>query len=104
MCMPPFEQKYELKGLKVLAALDTKTDENNNVAISVDTNKSSIKVATSNVIDTSKTKIQQAPTPKEEGFLSFLIIAFLGGLIAVITPYVFPMLPMTVSFFTKKRI
>jgi thiol:disulfide interchange protein DsbD len=32
----------------------------------------------------------------------FLIFAFLGGLIAVITPCVFPMLPMTVTFFTKK--
>ena len=105
MCMPPYDQKYELKGLKVLAALDAKTTEKNNVAKSVDTNKSNIKVATSNVIDTSKSKakIQQAPVPKEEeGFLSFLIIAFLGGLIAVITPCVFPMLPMTVSFFTKK--
>jgi thiol:disulfide interchange protein DsbD len=32
----------------------------------------------------------------------FLIFAFFGGLIAVITPCVFPMLPMTVTFFTKR--
>lgn len=30
------------------------------------------------------------------------ILAFLGGLIALFTPCVFPMIPMTVSFFTKQ--
>ncbi|MCK5372695.1 MAG: sulfite exporter TauE/SafE family protein, partial [Cyclobacteriaceae bacterium] len=32
--------------------------------------------------------------------LSFMIIAFLAGLAALFTPCVFPMIPMTVSFFT----
>ncbi|MBX2899092.1 MAG: thioredoxin family protein [Cyclobacteriaceae bacterium] len=32
----------------------------------------------------------------------FLLIAFLGGLAALITPCVFPMIPMTVSFFTGR--
>ncbi len=31
-----------------------------------------------------------------------LITGFLGGLLALLTPCVFPMIPMTVSFFTKK--
>ena len=31
-----------------------------------------------------------------------LILGFLGGLIALITPCVFPMIPVTVSFFTKR--
>ncbi len=34
--------------------------------------------------------------------LSFMIIAFLAGLAALLTPCVFPMIPMTVSFFTGK--
>lgn len=38
----------------------------------------------------------------QKSMLGFLIFAFLGGLIAVITPCVFPMLPMTVTFFTKR--
>ncbi len=33
---------------------------------------------------------------------SIFIIGFLGGLIALITPCVFPMIPLTVSFFTKR--
>jgi len=39
--------------------------------------------------------------PLGEGFLSFLAIAFLAGLGALVTPCVFPMIPITVSFFSK---
>jgi thiol:disulfide interchange protein len=37
---------------------------------------------------------------KKESFLGFFILAFLAGLAALLTPCVFPMIPMTVSFFT----
>jgi len=39
----------------------------------------------------------------EEGnnFLSIFLLGFVGGLIALLTPCVFPMIPLTVSFFTK---
>ncbi len=33
---------------------------------------------------------------------NIFILGFLGGLIALLTPCVFPMIPLTVSFFTKK--
>jgi thiol:disulfide interchange protein DsbD len=36
------------------------------------------------------------------GWLSIFFLGFLGGLIALLTPCVFPMIPVTVSFFTKK--
>lgn len=41
-------------------------------------------------------------TPKGKNLLQIFIIGFLGGLIALLTPCVFPMIPLTVSFFTKK--
>lgn len=34
--------------------------------------------------------------------LSFMLVAFLAGLAAIFTPCVFPMIPMTVTFFTGK--
>ena len=37
-----------------------------------------------------------------KGLLSLFILGFLGGLVALLTPCVFPMIPLTVSFFTKK--
>ena len=39
---------------------------------------------------------------KDTGLLSVFILGFLGGLIALLTPCVFPMIPVTVSFFTKR--
>ncbi len=35
-------------------------------------------------------------------YWSIFLLAFLGGLAALLTPCVFPMIPMTVSFFTKQ--
>ncbi len=42
-----------------------------------------------------------AESPRDRGLLAFLIIAFLAGLGALVTPCVFPMIPITVSFFSK---
>jgi thiol:disulfide interchange protein DsbD len=38
---------------------------------------------------------------KQAGFWLNLLLGFLGGLAALLTPCVFPMIPLTVSFFTK---
>ncbi len=38
---------------------------------------------------------------KDGAFLRIFILGFLGGLLALLTPCVFPMIPLTVSFFTK---
>lgn len=37
----------------------------------------------------------------DENFWTYLLLGFFGGLIALLTPCVFPMIPLTVSFFTK---
>nr|WP_298000924.1 thioredoxin family protein [uncultured Flavobacterium sp.] len=39
---------------------------------------------------------------EQKGLLSIFIIAFFSGFAALLTPCVFPMIPMTVSFFTKQ--
>lgn len=39
---------------------------------------------------------------KERGLLNIFLLGFLGGLVALLTPCVFPMIPLTVSFFTKR--
>lgn len=44
-------------------------------------------------------------TPKKNhgsSLLTIFLLAFLGGFAALLTPCVFPMIPMTVSFFTKQ--
>ena len=45
---------------------------------------------------------QNADQPKEEKWLlNFFLVAILGGLAGLLMPCVFPMIPMTVSFFMK---
>ena len=41
-------------------------------------------------------------TEQKSGLWSIFLLGFLGGLVALLTPCVFPMVPLTVSFFTKK--
>ena len=39
---------------------------------------------------------------EKSGLWTIFVLGFLGGLIALLTPCVFPMIPLTVSFFTKQ--
>ncbi|MFC2123856.1 cytochrome c biogenesis protein CcdA [Bacteroidota bacterium] len=49
-----------------------------------------------------KSGLSQRSSTDPYSLLAFMLIAFLGGLAALFTPCVFPMIPMTVSFFTGK--
>ena len=40
---------------------------------------------------------------EKESLLSFILFSFLAGLLAILTPCVFPMIPITVSFFANKN-
>lgn len=42
-------------------------------------------------------------SPQQKSFLLFFLLAFVAGLAALLTPCVFPMIPMTVSFFTGQQ-
>jgi thiol:disulfide interchange protein len=48
------------------------------------------------------TEIVPEDTTTQRGLWSIFFIAFLSGFAALLTPCVFPMIPMTVSFFTKQ--
>ena len=48
------------------------------------------------------TKKSKEKDTSTRGLWSIFILSFLGGLAALLTPCVFPMIPMTVSFFTKQ--
>lgn len=51
---------------------------------------------------TEQTVAQKPAKEAEKGLLSIFLIAFFSGFAALLTPCVFPMIPMTVSFFTKQ--
>lgn len=108
ICMPPYDVPLEVKVTAVKAAAAAEeliaTPENLPVIIDTVTTAEEITITTVDTSASTQTEIQQIPAeePAKEGVFSFLLLAFFGGLIAVATPCVFPMLPMTVSFFTKK--
>ena len=106
-----FEHDFELgKELKLTAAAPEKvsTDwvEPNNEAATTTTTT----VDTSLTTQTETAKTDTASTPiandisggSQESIWAFLLFAMSFGLVAVVTPCVFPMLPMTVTFFTKR--
>ena len=45
-----------------------------------------------------------ASNTASKGLFTLFALGFLGGLVALLTPCVFPMIPLTVSFFTKKAV
>ena len=65
--------------------------------ISVDTARVAAQESTSTK---AATPVNSKPE-EQKGLLTIFFLAFLGGLAALLTPCVFPMIPMTVSFFTK---
>lgn len=74
------------------------------VALKVD----STSVALSNTLTLAlknKERLLSETTDTTEGgnnLFNIFVLGFLGGLLALLTPCVFPMIPLTVSFFTKK--
>jgi thiol:disulfide interchange protein DsbD len=67
-----------------------------------------VKANSVTVSDDLKDDKKEVAKPKKDknnskkGLLSIFIIAFFSGFAALLTPCVFPMIPMTVSFFTKQ--
>ncbi|HLP51955.1 MAG TPA: cytochrome c biogenesis protein CcdA [Chitinophagales bacterium] len=43
-----------------------------------------------------------AAAEEDKSLFAIIVLGFLGGLVALVTPCVFPMIPLTVSFFTKR--
>ncbi|KUF39355.1 disulfide bond formation protein DsbD [Myroides marinus] len=80
--------------LKTLTAKEVKNFEELNTT-SVDTK--STEDTTNNAVATDANNKQE-----KKGLFTIFFLAFLSGFAALLTPCVFPMIPMTVSFFTKQ--
>lgn len=53
--------------------------------------------------ETENNSIPLTTEDENKGLLFFFLISFLAGLAAILTPCVFPMIPMTVTFFMKDK-
>ncbi len=87
-----------------------KEDQENKTAVDSVINKSNQSESKSDNLKTNnlakKTKDQTEISPKKsianQNLWTLFIISFFSGFAALLTPCVFPMIPMTVSFFTKQ--
>jgi thiol:disulfide interchange protein len=103
MCLPPAEKSFSVNvpaltqiNKAAAANIDT-TAINNQSAIFTDTNINKA----AGIVKTARETNTQKPV-KNQSYLYIFLAGFLGGLAALLTPCVFPMIPLTVSFFTKQ--
>jgi len=101
-CLPPDELEFSFKLAGFSAALAAP------VVDAVDTATLSVENTDNSTVEQSiSATVTQEPVTglsgaSGDGLLAIFIAGFLGGLIALLTPCVFPMIPLTVSFFTKQ--
>ncbi|ABQ05167.1 protein-disulfide reductase DsbD family protein [Flavobacterium johnsoniae] len=82
---------------------EAKLDETKTAALAVDTIKKETAAAEDQTVKAENEAKEDIPAPAPARSLwSIFFIAFLSGFAALLTPCVFPMIPMTVSFFTKQ--
>jgi thiol:disulfide interchange protein len=86
------------KDVAVETPVETPIDTAQTAALPLEKPQPEITVA--NDISESKTPTEKPHEGK--GLLTIFFLAFLGGFAALLTPCVFPMIPLTVSFFTKQ--
>jgi len=65
------------------------------------TDSSSVETTTEKPKNDTAVLDSNASTGQQKSLTSIFVLGFLGGLAALLMPCIFPMLPMTVSFFTK---
>lgn len=85
--------------------VESKLDETKVPALVIDTLATSVEKAKTASVKTevASKENEEIPAPAQQGsLLTLFFLAFLGGFTALFTPCVFPMIPMTVSFFTKQ--
>jgi thiol:disulfide interchange protein len=108
MCLSPEDKKFSVKVTGVeKAATDTAKTAIAPEVINTDTPKATENIEENNVVASPAPELKTATennTTKGEQRSNWLLLleGIAGGLLAIITPCVFAMLPMTVSFFIKK--
>lgn len=104
MCLPPATKKcsFEIKDAKQLVATNAVQDTNTAVKSEASSTPSGKDVAQANQTITSNKEESKSIPSDQRSNLMLIIEGILGGLLSIITPCVFAMLPMTVSFFLKR--
>lgn len=99
-CLPPTDVPFKVTPGTLTALIGDAADASAPAAVSGE--KLPVPLDCEFLLD--KTKVAACGEPVEEqgkGLMTLFLLGFVGGLVALLTPCVFPMIPLTVSFFTK---
>jgi len=88
-CLPPSEEEFSV-------AIDLAQAQTDTSSANVVTDRTKTDTVEA------KTLPQTTPTDSENTLWAIFIAGFLGGLAAFFMPCIYPMIPLTVSYFTKK--
>ncbi|MCP2028412.1 thiol:disulfide interchange protein DsbD [Flavobacterium sp. HSC-32F16] len=103
-CLPPSEREFVFEIPKGAAEEQSKITEtvqrDTVITQKEDTVAAVIPVKTEMRKDS--VSVEKNAAKNEQNIWNIFLLSFLGGLAALLTPCVFPMIPMTVSFFTKQ--
>lgn len=101
-CLAPYETTFSLK----VKPSDLTNDNETILEDTTTTSPSSVaptKPTTTEKAGTAPTKSASSKKPKSNrSLIGLFLVSFISGFAALLTPCVFPMIPMTVSFFTKQ--
>lgn len=93
-CLPPDTHTFTINlGESGVAAVKSGLD--------VELSASDLAKTSALTLDLQGEENLQFVNKKGDTYLTIFFLGFIGGLIALLTPCVFPMIPLTVSFFTK---
>lgn len=108
-CLPPTTEEllFDFSTIKKTASMQDNylaITPPNSEANAADVSKDTLVNSNTQKSEVKNQNIEAKPIKKtaSKGLLGIFLIAFLSGFAALLTPCVFPMIPMTVSFFTKQ--
>ena len=85
---------------KTNEAVNTNTEVLETKKVEVTEEKAEVNKVAANPLEIKESIAEPVKDEKQSMFV-FLLIAFIAGLAAIVTPCVFPMIPMTISFFLR---
>lgn len=104
-CIPFFDNDFSVKitpeGVSEVNGKDKSFPDKVTVADSMKKDIQQSKDTTSNLVPSSEDALNAGGSSRS--LLIFFLLSFLGGLAAILTPCVFPMIPMTVTFFMNDK-
>ena len=100
-CLPPTDIEFSFSGNGSVAAASSNATATESAAPTVSSNVSTAEYWTP-VIDKLNTFGEETAETTNQSWLYIFFAGFIGGLLALFTPCVWPIIPMTVSFFLKR--